>query len=198
MHPKPFIAVIAMCVTASPTFAAGESPSTLAPSRAAEPRFQMPPRTRWYGVQPVVTDVLAVGLSLESMATSRLCIHVDLYSGSSSEEDSCDNTTSEVFGIASLGLYGLGGPVAHATRDHWDKAALSLGIRAAPIVIAVPLASSRSDTAPFVLIFGTLAAMIVDDAILANDEVPEEPKWSFAPAFDPLSRSGTIALGHAF
>lgn len=197
MPPKPFIAVIAvMWMTASPAFATGESTSTLAP--AAEPRFQMPPRARWYGVQPVVTDVLAVGLFIESMATVQLCIHLDPYSGSSTEDESCNNTTAEAFAIASLGLYGLGGPVAHATHDHWDKAALSLGIRAAPIVIGVPLASSRSGAAPFVLIGGTLAAMIVDDALLANDEVPQESKWSFTPAFDPASRSGMIALGHAF
>src|SRR5437588_11843723 len=80
MHPKSLIALIAiMCVTASRTFAAEKSPSALASSRAAEPRFQAPPRARWCGAQPVVTDMLAAGLFLEFMATFRPCIQIELY-----------------------------------------------------------------------------------------------------------------------
>ena len=93
MHPKPFIAVIAvMCVTASAAFAAGRHCRPPLP-HAAEPRFEMPARDRWYGAQPLVTDVLAIGATFASIATSHLCFGGG-YSESSPDDGTCDNTQS--------------------------------------------------------------------------------------------------------
>jgi hypothetical protein len=141
-----------------------------------------------------MTDGLALGLFAGAMATLRLCI-----SWSSNHTSSCDNHTSEMLGVSSFAVYGFGAPVVHAAHGHWDKAGMSLSMRAASVGITFVLASTRSEaSAP--LFFGTLFTVIaLDSAWLANEQVePEAPTFTLAPAYDPRTRAGGFVATGAF
>jgi hypothetical protein len=96
-------------------------------------------------------------------------------------------------------------PSIHALHGHWGKAAASLGLRAIPLAIGVPL---MSDPRPHdttwgigltVLVTGGLAAMIVDDAILAREPVkPPARAFTVAPTFDTANKGGGLSAVGTF
>lgn len=88
--------------------------------------------------------------------------------------------------LASMGLgtYLLGGPVVHAAHGNWGRALGSLGLRSgAPIlgaVLGVGLEDCKGSDACGLagaavgVTLGMGAAIAIDAAVLAHEEVPEE------------------------
>jgi hypothetical protein len=156
--------------------------------------IERPLETRWYGYQTVITDVAALGMFVGAASTFRLCISL------SSTSRPCDNTTSETLALAGLTTYGLGGPIVHGAHGHWGKAGMSFGMRAAPFLLAALSATQKANEATgVILIGGMFAAMSLDAALLANEEVePERPSFTLAPAYDPRARAGALVVQGAF
>ena len=139
-----------------------------APARA-EPDFGPSGATRWYGYQLVAVDLAALTLFGASQPDKRHEDCMDCGGAWSSV------TSSSVGRIAALTLYGAGGPSLHAVHGHWDKAGLSLGLRAAPWLIGLGMHESGSRDR--VTVLGSLLAMLLDWALLAH-ETPATPPRS--------------------
>jgi hypothetical protein len=132
-----------------------------------------------------------------AVATWRLC-----FSWGSSQ-GRCDNSTSDTLGWAASGVYLLGAPTIHAAHGHWDKAGLSLGIRTLPLVLGLALAPGReggsSNAAAYTIFGGALVAMIVDDALIAHEEVRREASaWYLAPAVDVKNQAAHVDFVGSF
>jgi hypothetical protein len=174
------------------------SPATSATPRPTSPARDTPLETEWYGYQTALSDVASVGLMFGAVATWRLCL--SLGSGNGGR---CDNSTSDAFGWAASGVYLLGAPTIHAVHGHWDKAGLSLGIRTLPFVVGLALAPGRgggsSNAAAYTLFGGALAAMIIDDVLIAREEVqPQASTWYLAPAIDVKNHAANVAFVGSF
>ena len=114
--------------------------------------------------------------------------------------DDCDNTTSKILLVSGMAVYGLGGPISHAAHGHWDKAGLSLGLRAAPVMLGSALSAADAPRTGMAVLFGGMVAMAVfDDVVIANDEVTtRDPSVSVVPSFDPTTRTGALVFAGAF
>lgn len=168
-------------------------------------------KTSWYGYQAVIADVAVIGLTAGGGAqalTESYC-----FTASCVNAPRRDHTASEaLLGTAAV-TFLFAAPTIHALHGQWGKAAASLGLRALPVAIAVPLMSDprpHDSTWPIgaaVLLTGGLAAMIVDDAVLARGRVNHEPVTkppsrvlSVAPTFDPRGggRGGGVSAVGTF
>ncbi len=156
--------------------------------------------TRWYGYEPALTDGVALGLMVGALATWHFCL-------SFSDEPpapECSNTASNQFVAASGATYLFAPPLIHALNGHWDKAGLSLGLRGAPLLLAWGASAAQdnrgsSSISAALVVGGTFAAMIIDDAWLSRDTVPKPSvAWYAAPAFDPKNRSASLTAGGTF
>lgn len=159
-------------------------------------------KTSWYGYQALIADVGVVALTTAG--------GVQALSESYCFASSClgtprrDHTASEsLLGTAAV-MFLFASPTIHAVHGQWGNAAASLGLRALPIAIAVPLmADPRPHTSTWpmgaaVLVAGGLAAMIVDDAAVAREPVTKETARvvAVAPTVDAQSRAGgVVAVG---
>lgn len=167
---------------------------------------EAPPRadTSWYGYQPLVADGVAVGVATAGAVqalTESYC-----FTSSCVDSPRREHTASEALLGMAAATFLFASPTIHATHGHWGKAAASLGLRALPIAIAVPL---MSDPRPHdrtwglgvaVLLSGGLAAMIVDDAVLAREPVTKPPSriLSLAPTFDTANKGGGVSAVGTF
>jgi hypothetical protein len=97
-------------------------------------------------------------------------------------------------------MYGLGAPLIHAAHGHWDKAGLSLGMRAFPVVALTSLLTSpENDVAPALFVGSFFTVVALDSALLANEQVEaEEPRLTLAPKYDPHARAGALVVNGAF
>jgi len=166
--------------------------------RPASLAREAPTVTEWYGYQTALSDVASVGLMFGAVATWRLC-----FSLGSGDRGRCDNSTSDALAWAASGAYLFGAPTIHAVHGHADKAGLSLGIRALPFVLGVALAPGReggsSNAAAYTVFGGALMAMIVDDALIAHEEVRREATaWYLAPAVDVKNHAANVAFVGSF
>jgi hypothetical protein len=127
----------------------------------AEADFGLSGATRWYGYQLVAVDLAALTLFGLSQHDSRQADCIDCGGPSSSE------AWSGVGRISALTLYGAGGPAFHAAHGHWDKAGLSLGLRATPWLIG--LSMDDEDSRDRVTVLGSLFAMLLDWALLSHE-----------------------------
>jgi hypothetical protein len=124
------------------------------------------------------------------LATLKLCPWPD---------PGCDNSTSDVLLVSGTALYGFGGPVSHALRGHWEKAGASFGLRAAPVALGVGLPTTEPrELRAMVWLGGMLVAMIVDDGLLAREEIERAPTVTFVPSFDPKTRNAALSIGGTF
>jgi hypothetical protein len=150
---------------------------------------------RWYGYQLALSDALALGLFAEGVSRFRLCLSF------SDHPPPCDNSESSTLLGAGASVYFAVPPVLHGLNGHWDKGAVSVGIRSAPVLLglATSAASKDSPAAGIMLFGGSLAAMVVDDAVLASEEVPRRAgTWSLAPALDAGHRAASVTLVGSF
>jgi hypothetical protein len=150
----------------------------------------------WYGYQPFLADAAAAGFLLAGAATAFQCISIF-------ESVRCDRGTSDGLIGASAGLYLAASPAIHAVHGHWDNAAYSLGIRAAPLVLGLTLMApgsrSSAQLGGYTILGGGLAAAMIDDAFLAREAVPRDTTaWYVAPVVDDKHHMRAIAVGGAF
>ena len=127
----------------------------------AEIGFGPSEATRWYGYQLVAADLAALTLFGASQPDSRQPDCVDCGGAWSSV------TTSSVGRLAALTLYGAVGPALHAAHGHWDKAGLSLGLRATPWLIGLGMREGAGRDQ--VTVLGSLFAMLIDWALIAHE-----------------------------
>jgi hypothetical protein len=150
---------------------------------------------RWYGYQLALSDVLALGLFVEGVSKFRWCLSFG------DHPSACDNSESNTLLGAGASVYFAVPPVLHGLNGHWDKAAVSVGIRSAPVLLglATSAASKDSPAAGIALFGGAVAAIFVDDAVLASEEVPRRAgAWSLAPALDAGHRAASLTLVGSF
>jgi hypothetical protein len=167
-------------LTVAPEPLPPQNPAAVAAPR--QPPALEPPReySRWYGWQTLLSDGAALSLLFAVGATLQ------------------NDNAGRLIG-ASLAMYMVGGPVIHATRGNWGRAAGSLGLRAGAPLLGGALGDSLQDCSgedelcglTGALIGGTLGAltaMIVDSAALARETVRDPPL--IVPSLR-MGRSGT-------
>jgi hypothetical protein len=153
-----------------------------------EPRY----RTRSYGWQTAVLDVGAVLLFAGAFATLDICM-TGCGSGA--------NADSGALALMGLVTYGAGGPIVHATHGRPGAAMGSLGMRAAPLAIGLPLMAEENDAGAGILVTGMIAAMVFDATLLARERVPVKPptaRLQVTPVYEPRSKTGFASVGRAF
>ena len=159
------------------------------------------PETRWYGYEPALTDGTALGLMYLAVTNFHLCLSFD----NQPPPSSCNNDTFDGLAAAGVTTYLLAPPVIHALHGHWDKAGLSLGMRAAPLLLAwgwsarAESAGGSASTVAPLIIGGMFAAAIIDDAWLSREPVPpRRAAWYAAPSFDMKDRAASLVVAGAF
>lgn len=152
---------------------------------------------RWYGWQTLAADIGAVTLTLV------LGANVD------------ERNDAAVIGTAALGAtaFLLGGPIVHAAHGHWDKAGISLALRAGLVLLAAGVGAAIGADAcgqyhydhefcaeGYALagaVIGAGAAVIVD-AALGSDEIATRAASTPRVAFTPLRGGGSLSLAARF
>jgi hypothetical protein len=197
-------ALAVAALSASPRGARAQElhPQAIAADPERPPRPPDRPKpTRWYGYQGALLDVASVGLLVGAAATWKLCLGGLFDGNASSSSSSCDNGTSYALATASLAFYGLGAPVVHAAHGHWDKAGLSLGLRAAPMLLWLPFSANGRDAASIAGMFaiGALFVMIIDCVGLGREEIePASSGLRVSAAIDSRTHGGVLLVGNAF
>lgn len=143
--------------------------------------------TEWYGWQSLIADGSSIGIMVGGNAAR--------------------SPGAGYFGIA--GWY-LASPVIHAVHGHGGKAAAALGLRLGlPVLGGLVGAAAQNDRSdedvPAGLVYGALlgvvAAMVIDDVVLANEDVVPEPTPD-APTLGPTASvvhgGATVGLGGSF
>ncbi|HVW26536.1 MAG TPA: hypothetical protein VHC69_14305 [Polyangiaceae bacterium] len=159
-------------------------------------RWQPPPQRRWYGWQTLLVDVPSLSMWITA---------AEVHSPSSA--------------IAAMGFVGFlfGAPIVHGAHGHWGKFGASIGMRAGTILLAVIGAAGCIDGAALnegfgkpcgagydaLLVVGSLgilAAVAVDAAALAREDVPPEHRSTIGitPWFFEKARGGGLSLGGTF
>jgi hypothetical protein len=162
------------------------------------------PSTSWYGYQPLIADGVSVGLlaaSLMTLKLGKLDLCLDDQNCDRDTSPPPDNTTSTALFASGAIAYAFASPTIHAIHGHWGKAGLSLGLRALPIAIGVPVAAGRDTAAAgsAILLVGALAAMVADDIFIAR-EPSKAPAAAFsvAPTFDAKNGGAGLAAAGTF
>lgn len=165
--------------------AGGEVLAPRGPSASAEhPGFDSggdyKPRRRWYGWQTLIVDG-ALSLALIAVAA---------------RSDS-ENTGPWLTGISVP--YCAGPPIIHLAHGHGGKAALSLAMRVVgPLLIAGAVSQHEAGLA-LLGGFSIPAAISIDAAAIAREDVPTETSFlqrlGFAPWVDPRRGAGGLAVG---
>jgi hypothetical protein len=146
------------------------------------------PAGEWYGYQAGLADAGAVVLMEAGLANLRICLFAD---------STCDNRTADRLGLSALALYGFGAPLVHALHGEWGHAGASVALRAAPVGLALVLAPRAPAAAGLAAFGGMVAAVIIDDAVLARTH-PHPSQLALAPAWDPATRSRLLVLARRF
>jgi hypothetical protein len=194
------LAVAAAFASMAPRDALAESAPASLRAPIADPQGvrEAPADTRWYGYQAAIADAAAIGLAVGAVSTFKLCLRFDFDGESSSGSGGCDNATSTALGVSSLAVYALGAPIIHTANGHPGKAGLSLGIRAAPFAIGLPLAAANGGAGVGVVVVGMFTAMFIDDLAVATEVIPRPLRLAIVPSFDPQRRVGMVFVGSEF
>jgi len=194
MRPAASLALVAVCVAASPAAADGP-PSTVAPDTAPPPAT----RIERYGTHVALADAAWVASSMILNAA-----------------ESSSNDADDILVALPIFGYALGGPIVHAVHGNSTGAVKSLTARVLlPIaggfigyhVMESPddddaLIPERAIGAMLGASAGMLGAMILDWAVFAKHEVPAEPGFALRNGLRPdvrLSRDGiALSLGGTF
>jgi hypothetical protein len=151
------------------------------------------PERSWYGYQTLSADGLAITMT-------GLGVKAAIHEGGF--DDGSSHTTSKFLLIGGAMGYLFASPTIHALHGHWGKAGASLGLRTAPIALGAGIfamgGESGQSVGASVLIVGILTALVVDSALVANENVPPPPKVSLAPTFDPKSGAAGVAFAATF
>ncbi len=155
-------------------------------------RGQPPPQRRWYGWQTLLVDVPSLSIWI---------VAAEVHPSSSA--------------LVGLGFAGFlfGAPIVHGAHGHWGKFGASIGMRAGTILLGVigaagcfeseafEVASSRPCPTGYAALLvvgslGILAAVAVDAAALAREDVPPEHRSSIgvAPWFLERGPGGGLRL----
>lgn len=160
---------------------------------ADEPKAEARER-QWYGWQTLATD--GVSFTMMGLGFGSL-IHETTWSHSSD-----NHATSGLLMATGAAGYLFGAPTVHALHGHWGKAGASLALRGGPIALGSGIIATGGDRASAVgggvIFLGVLAALIVDSAVVANEDVVPAPRAALAPTYDPRSRAGGVSLAAEF
>jgi hypothetical protein len=154
------------------------------PDTTHDPRNERPvTKRRWYGWQTLVMDAVSIGLILAAL----------------------DDDVGNGAAIAGLVGYGFGAPIVHVAHGQPGKAFASLGLRVgAPFVGARFCGGIANCTGEgglrdviFGLLSGAAAAITIDAAVIANEDVePTAPRVS--PSVGITKDRATFSLGGVF
>ena len=151
------------------------------------------PETVWYGWQPLIADGATVALATAGA--------VQALGESYTEGPRREHIASQALLGSAAVTFLFASPTIHAFHGQWGKAAISLGLRTLPVAVAVPLMSESSPHGGTwgmgmgVLLAGGLAALIIDDAVLARE--PKEPPSRTLAAAPMITKDsgGLMAVG---
>jgi len=179
--------------------------TTVATGPNSAPSAPNAEETRWYGYQPLITDSVAVTLTTAGVLKALTEIGPIDLCGDFDSRTPChsapppDHTVSTTLLVSGVVTYAFASPTIHAIHGHWDKAGLSLGLRAAPIALAAPLLASGSDGTQRVGGGVLVAAMVVDDILIAREPTKETAAaFTLAPTFDAKNGSAGLAAAGTF
>jgi hypothetical protein len=166
------------------------------PERAWDDPAPVPPKPerRWYGWQTLATDGAAIALLV---GTASAAAAADLSEGPLL-------TTGYTLGLVT---YALGGPIVHFSHGNTWRGLASFGIRV-PVPLLVIAASyeiecsgSGGACGEYTVLFGAsaiIAAMVVDAAVFAFDDVPvggaENQTLRLLPVVGLDRRGGSLGL----
>jgi hypothetical protein len=165
-----------------------------------------PSGARWYGLPALVSDGAAFGLAMTGVALAGLEDCTVVQRLATAERCAPHTRTPEGFLAAGAAIYGLGGPLNHMLRGHFTSAGLSFGLRAAPLAIGLPMMAAGTDPGGGglgalglgITMLGTLAAMGVDDGVLAHEARAAPPTLSLSPQIDPRTGAASMLVQGAF
>ncbi|HEY3495937.1 MAG TPA: hypothetical protein VGK73_14665 [Polyangiaceae bacterium] len=156
--------------------------------------------SRWYGWQNLTADGVALALVVGGAALAEDGSIPDALSGT-------------VLGLG-VATYALGGPVIHFGHGNPGRGVLSLGLRTLlPVGLGVgtvqAMCSPHSDFCGIVAIpaalVGIVAAVTLDAAAIARDEVPASPRsssrtlgFSLRPSLHYDTRRASIGVAGTF
>lgn len=160
---------------------------------ADEPKAEERER-HWYGWQTLATD--GVSFTMMGLGVGSIIHETTSYR-------STDNHTTSGFLIATGAAgYLFAAPTVHALHGHWGKAGASLALRGGPLVLGTGIIAAGGNKAGAlgggVIFLGVLAALIVDSAVVANEDVVPAPRTAIAPTYDPKSRAGGLSFAAEF
>ncbi len=165
--------------------------STASASEPAEAPTK--PEAVWYGWQPLIADGAAVVLATAGA--------VQALGESYSDVPQREHVASQALLGSAAVTFLFASPAIHGLHGQWGKAAISLGLRTLPVAVAVPLMSESSPHGGTwgmgmgVLLAGGLAALIIDDAIVAREpKAPLARTFAAAPMMSKDS-AGLMAVG---
>lgn len=195
-----------------PDLAVVATPATVAtPALPTEPLAPAMRRTTWYGYQPLVGDMVATTLTTAGVIKALSEIGPINLCGTFSAREDCPRDPPRDHGVSTALLasgvitYAFASPTIHAIHGHWNKAAASLGLRAAPIALALPLMASGSDdvqrVGAGVLLVGVVAAILIDDVLIAREPPKDKATaraLSIGPTFDAKNGGGGVAAAGTF
>jgi hypothetical protein len=152
------------------------------PDTAHPPRVEEPAKvTRWYGGQTLAVDAASIGAVVLG-------------------------ASSQAVPLAALGFGGylLGGPIVHFSHGNGGRGLASLTLRIGLPVLGVWAGCGTGGGGPCYggvagAALGVGAAIVVDSALLARDEVPAPPATARVTPLLRVSQSGVrLGLGGSF
>jgi hypothetical protein len=147
----------------------------LAPIEARADESNEQPATSWYGWQTLIID-----LGSHAAATGAIVASGgDLGGGKPS-------TTQYAIAFSWLGAYVLGAPIVHAAHGHWDRAGISIAMRAGGWLVlgfagaGVGGMIDRSDGvgtgAAIGVLAGIVTPIVLDATILSKEKTATKPR----------------------
>jgi hypothetical protein len=154
-------------------------PSASAEHPAIDAGAEYKPRRKWYGWQTLIVDG-ATSIALVAVAS----------------RNSSDKPEGWLTGVAVT--YAVAPPIIHLAHGHAGKAALSLAIRAAGPLLIAGAVSNDSAGLGILGVLSIPAAVAIDAAAIAREDVTTETSFlqrvGFAPWVDPRRGAGGLLL----
>jgi len=155
-----------------------------------------PPSATSYRTSIAISDGIAGALTASFTVFGLWCFSETFELFTNDKPDSHPSCPiAAASGIGALGTYALGPAAIHLGHGHLDRAAASVGLRVGLPVATIALldkADIDSDAAGFLFLGSVLAAVLIDQTVLAKPEPVRRP-LALAPVLVPTSDGGGIA-----
>jgi hypothetical protein len=190
-------ALVASALVLSPTDAHADESSSAPPAAAVTIARSdgESSETRWYGWQTLALDLGTYAVASGTLvATGRF-------------ESTDPDATHIAIASTWLGTYLLGAPIIHAAHGHWDRAGMSLGMRAggwfvgalggASIGYAIDSKDGVGTGAAIGFLAGFIAPIVIDAAVLSKEKVAPKPRETTVMPTAGLTPNGGGMVGAA-